>query len=121
MRYCKRCVYPENARPAIFFDDEGICSGCRAFEVRTSERSKVNWRARHSALYDLLAHYAEKQHAKGNPYDCIIPVSGGKDSTYQVWLVKSLGFLPLLVSYNHSFNTALGIRNLANLVEKLDC
>lgn len=120
MRYCKRCVYPENAKPFIYFDEEGICSGCRAFEVRTRERNKIDWPQRWTALRILLDEYAQRQREKGNPYDCIVPVSGGKDSHYQVWLVKSLGFRPLLVSYNHSFNTGLGIRNLANLVERTD-
>ena len=122
MKYCKKCLYPANAKPAIFFDDSGVCSGCRSFEIRTSERNKIDWLARKAALIELLAEYSKRQRKKGNPYDCIIPVSGGKDSTYQVWFVRSqLGFNPLLVSYNHSFNTSLGIRNLSNLVEKLDC
>lgn len=120
MRYCKRCVYPENAKPFIYFDEEGICSGCRAFEARTNAVSKIDWEARREALKTLLSEYAEAQRKKGNPYDCIIPVSGGKDSHYQVWFVRKLGFRPLLVSYNHGFNTALGIRNLANLIDRTD-
>lgn len=85
------------------------------------ERSKIDWPARIVALKTLLTEYAERQKAKGNPYDCIIPVSGGKDSYFQVHTVRSLGFRPLLVSYNHSFNTTLGLRNLANLTERTDC
>ena len=51
-----------------------------------------------------------------------MPVSGGKDSTYQTWLVKEkYGLNPLLISYNHTFNTPLGLRNLTNLVERMDC
>ena len=73
-------------------------------------------------LRDLLEQYKGAQRAKGNPYDCVIPVSGGKDSTFQTWLMKSkYGMNPLLVSYNHTFNTALGVRNLSNLIEKMDC
>lgn len=122
MRYCKRCVYPENARPHIHFDEEGICSGCRAFEARTSLRNAIDWDKRWDDLRNLLDEYAKRQRAKGNPYDCIIPVSGGKDSHYQVHVVKQrLGYQPLLVSYNHAFNTGLGIRNLANLVERTNC
>ena len=49
-------------------------------------------------------------------------MSGGKDSTFQTWLIKKKYNLnPLLVTYNHTFNTPLGLRNLSNLVEKLDC
>ena len=63
----------------------------------------------------------KKNREKNNNYDCIIPVSGGKDSTFQTWLIKKYNLNPLLVTYNHTFNTPLGLRNLSNLVEKLDC
>jgi len=118
MDYCKRCVYPANSRPGIVFDDEGVCSGCRLAESRPS----IDWSEREPMLRAILEEHKASQRAKGNPYDCIIPVSGGKDSTYQVWLLRNTyGLNPLLVTYNHSFNTALGVRNLANLVKKLDC
>jgi N-acetyl sugar amidotransferase len=122
MDYCKRCVYPANAKPGIVIDDDGICSGCRSFEAKTVFLNQVDWPAREKKLKALLEEYKAKQRAKGNPYDCIIPVSGGKDSHFQTYTVKvKYGLNPLLVSYNHTFNTPLGIRNLSNLVEKLDC
>ena len=118
MEYCKRCVYPANTRPGLLLDDEGVCSGCRLIESRPA----IDWTVREKALKELLTEYQESQRAKGNPYDCIIPVSGGKDSTFQTWLIKvKYGLNPLLVSYNHTFNTPLGIRNLSNLIERLDC
>ena len=118
MEYCKRCVYPANARPGIVFDDDGICSGCRLIE----SRPEIDWTEREAMLVDLLETYKAAQREKGNPFDCIVPVSGGKDSTYQTWLVKEkYGLNPLLVSYNHTFNTPLGLRNLANLIDRLDC
>lgn len=118
MEYCKRCVYPANARPGIVFDDRGVCSGCRLIESRPD----IDWSEREAMLVDLLKTYKAAQREKGNPFDCIVPVSGGKDSTYQTWLVKEkYGLNPLLVSYNHTFNTPLGLRNLANLIERLDC
>lgn len=118
MLYCQRCVYPANARPGMVLDDEGVCSGCRLAESRPS----IDWSSRETVLRELLAEYKARQREKGNPYDCIVPVSGGKDSTYQVWLMRErYGMNPLLVSYNHSFNTAIGIRNLTNLVKRMDC
>jgi len=118
MQYCARCCYPANARPGIVFDDEGVCSGCRVVE----SRKDVDWTERERMLRELLEEYKSKQRAKGNPYDCIVPVSGGKDSTYQVWLLRTkYGMNPLLVCYNHTFNTPLGLRNLANLIERMDC
>lgn len=118
MDYCKRCCYPANARPGIVFDDEGVCSGCRLVE----SRKDIDWQEREDELVELLQEYAARQRAAGNPYDCIVPVSGGKDSTYQTWLVKEkYGLNPLLISYNHTFNTPLGLRNLSNLIEQMDC
>ncbi len=122
MDYCRRCVYPANARPGIILDEHGICSGCRTFEARTILRGSVNWAERQKMLEALLAEHKAIQRAKGNPYDCIVPVSGGKDSHFQAWLVKvKYGLNPLLVAYNHTFNTPVGLRNLTNIVEKLDC
>lgn len=118
MEYCKRCVYPANARPGIIFDEEGVCSGCRLVESRAS----INWSDHERILIGILEEHKARQREKGNPYDCIIPVSGGKDSHFQTYVVKvKYGLNPLLVCYNHTFNTSLGLRNLANLIDKLDC
>ena len=118
MDYCARCLYPANAKPAIIFDEQGICSGCRYHE----SRQRINWPERERLLRDFLELHKAKARQAGNPYDCIIPVSGGKDSHFQVHLIKHVyGMNPLLVTYNHAFNTRLGIRNLNNLVTKLGC
>ena len=118
MRYCARCVYPENARPAIIFDDAGVCSGCRYHE----SRDRANWDEREKALREILTEYRERARERREIYDCIIPVSGGKDSHFQVHLLKNVyGMNPLLVAYNHCFNTRLGVRNLRNLVKQFGC
>lgn len=118
MDYCARCLYPANARPAIIFDDDGVCSGCRYHESRL----KVDWDERERMLRELLQEFKGRARAAGQPYDCIIPVSGGKDSHYQTHLIKVVyGLNPLLVTFNHCFNTPLGIRNLTNLVERFGC
>lgn len=118
MEYCARCVYPANARPAIIVDEEGICSGCRYHE----SRQRIDWHQREKVLREMLEMYKRKAREQGLPYDCIIPVSGGKDSHYQTHLMKVVyGMNPLLVTFNHTFNTELGIRNLTNLVSKLGC
>ena len=111
-------MYPENAKPTIIFDDEGICSGCRYHE----SRSRVDWAEREKMFSKLVDEVKKEREKRGNVYDCIVPVSGGKDSTYQVWLMKvKYGLNPLLVSYNHSFNTEAGLRNLENLVINSGC
>lgn len=120
MRYCARCMYPENAKPTIIFDEEGVCSGCRYHESRKD--FDVDWDERWEMLQDEVQEAKELAKERGNPHDCIIPVSGGKDSHYQVWLFKEkLGMNPLLVTFNHAFNTPAGHRNLSNLVEKSGC
>jgi N-acetyl sugar amidotransferase len=118
MRYCLRCCYPENAQPTIIFDEAGVCSGCRLLESRPT----INWEERGRWLKELLEEYKAKARAANSPYDCIIPVSGGKDSTYQVYLMKKMyGMNPLLVTYNHLFNTKVGLRNLENMVRQFSC
>lgn len=118
MEYCKRCVYPANTKTSIVFDEQGVCSGCRLIE----SRPKINWKERGGWLKALLLEHKAKARAKNNPYDCIIPVSGGKDSHFQTYLIKKVYQLnPLLVTYNHIFNTKRGIRNLTNLVKQFNC
>ena len=82
IKYCKKCLYP-NTKPNLFFNSEGVCSACTSFE----ERQKIDWGKRESEFHKLIAN----NKVSGN-YDCIIPVSGGKDSFYQTWLLKKLGY-----------------------------
>lgn len=115
MRYCKRCLYPENHPLNIVFDDEGICSGCRVHE----EKDTLDWQPRGEKLKKILDKYRNRS---GNNYDCIIPVSGARDSYFIVHTIKNVyGMNPLLVTYNKHYNTAVGIRNLANLRILFDC
>ena len=118
MEYCARCMYPANAKPTIILDDDGVCSGCRYHE----SRSGLDWAAREGWLREMLETYKEQARSAGNPYDCIIPVSGGKDSHYQAYLMKErYGMNPLFVTFNHTFNSRLGVRNLRNMVERFGC
>lgn len=118
MEYCKRCVYPKNTQPTIQFDDEGICSSCRTHEGKY----EIDWDERQKELEPILEEYKAKRSERESNYDCIVPVSGGKDSTYQVYLISEVyGLNPLLVTYNHNFNTKIGLRNLRNMVKQFDC
>jgi N-acetyl sugar amidotransferase len=115
MRYCKRCLYPENHPLNIVFDEEGVCSGCRVHE----EKDILDWNARAEKLRTILDQY---RNTSGNNYDCIIPVSGARDSYFIVHTIKNVyGMNPLLVTYNKQYNTAVGVRNLANLRIQFDC
>src|SRR5688572_24998874 len=88
--YCRRCVMPLT-KPDLSADREGVCSACRAFE----SRGEVNWDERKGELLGILERYRDQ--ASRN-YDCVIPVSGGKDSTYQAIRMLELGMNPLCVT-----------------------
>lgn len=110
MKRCTKCLYPETTRPFIHFDDDGVCSGCRVHE----EKEKIDWDERKKQLDKIADNYRGEY-----GYDCIIPVSGGKDSHYQVhYVVNELKLKPLLVTFNHLDNSNVGIRNLENMIVK---
>jgi N-acetyl sugar amidotransferase len=115
MKQCKRCLYTENHPLNITFDDDGVCSGCRVHE----EKFTLDWIEREEKLRTLLESY---RNTDGMSYDCIVPVSGGRDSYYIVHLLKNIyGMNPLLVSYNKHYNTHVGIRNFQYLKTIFDC
>ena len=116
MRYCKKCVMPDT-RPGISFDEEGICTGCQSYALRSS----INWDERWKELLKLSEKYKARKSPLG--YDCIIAVSGGKDSHYQVYVMKELlGMTPLLVSVEDNFPmTDAGKHNLMNISESFGC
>lgn len=112
MKFCKKCVLPETSAIPISFDENGVCSACRVAE----EREKIDWDAREKELREILDKYRSKD---GTNYDCIIPVSGGKDSHFQTYVIKErYGLNPLLVTFNHTWMTDVGKRNLDNLIRK---
>jgi len=106
MKYCKICLYPDT-KPDLTFDSEGVCSACRAYEAR----GKVDWKAREEEFHELV-NWAKGKHAE---YDCIIPVSGGKDSFYQTVKALDYGLKPLLVNARTDFLTELGRDNLDSI------
>ncbi len=96
MKYCKRCVYPEVA-VNLYIDDEGICSSCRTFD-KFNALSLEFWRKRKQKFEEIIT---DVKNINKSNYDCIIPVSGGKDSYYQTHIiVKKYGLKPLLVTYH---------------------
>jgi N-acetyl sugar amidotransferase len=115
MKYCARCLYPANHPLYLTFDEHGVCSGCRVHE----EKDVLDWGERLERLKRLVAGYRVKTRGI---HDCIVPVSGARDSYFIVHVVKNLlGLHPLLVTYNKHYNTQVGIRNLAYLRTLLGC
>ena len=108
MKYCKICVYPDT-KPGLKFDNDGVCDVCKNNE----SKSTIDWTSRKSQLTELLEKYRSKT---GSTYDCIIPVSGGKDSTYQAYVMKEeFGLNPLLVNFLPRDLVPLGRKNIENL------
>lgn len=96
MRYCKHCVYPE-VSVSLYLDEEGVCSACRTAEQFKKLSGKF-WDERRKRFEKTIEELRTKN--KSN-YDCIVPVSGGKDSYYQTHvIVKEYGLKPLLVTYH---------------------
>jgi len=109
LRYCKKCLMPDS-RPNIYFNDRGICGAC-LYELE--EKPKVDWDSRLRELQDI-ADWAKK--SSTSVYDCVIGVSGGKDSTFQALTARDrLGLRPLLVNGEPEGITELGRRNIENL------
>lgn len=117
MKYCKTCLQTDT-RPNIKFDQHGICPACNYFE----SLKNVDWEERENELNNIVK-FGKKNNHSG--YDCIIGVSGGKDSTRQALFVKEvLKMNPLLVclSYPPEQVTQRGVDNIANLIKLgFDC
>lgn len=111
LRRCSRCLLPETYE-TIEFDADGVCNLCRAAEYKKKE---IDWDERKRLLGRLI----EKHRGKGD-YDCIVPYSGGKDSTFQLYyLMKEYGLKPLVVRFNHGFIRSTLEENNQRTLKKL--
>ncbi|MBT3889469.1 MAG: N-acetyl sugar amidotransferase [Planctomycetaceae bacterium] len=107
IKYCTLCLYPET-KPDLWFDESGVCSACLAF----GKRAEVDWAAREQEFLELVQKY---RNPEGGNYDCVVPVSGGKDSTCQVIRMRQAGMNPLCVVASTDSLSSLGRRNIENL------
>lgn len=111
-RQCKRCLMDTTAK-GITFDENGICNYCKEFEkLLKSNVKKIN-----ISLDELVDRI--KKDSKNKPYDCIVGISGGVDSSYTLVKVKELGLRPLAVHMDNGWDSELATHNIKNLVEKL--
>ena len=106
MKRCQRCLYPDT-KPDLHFDEQGVCSACRAFD----KRKEIDWNAREGDLLRIL----ETTSRNGSGYGCIVPSSGGKDSHWQVLKLIDLGVKPLVVTATTCHLTDIGRKNIDNL------
>jgi N-acetyl sugar amidotransferase len=111
MQYCKSCVYPGSSAVPLAFEESGNCSGCRT----SAQKIEIDWDFRRKRFERLIEQYSCED---GKYYDCIIPVSGGKDSYFQTHIIKEIyGLNPLLVTYHGNNYTQTGMKNLINMRE----
>ena len=109
MIWCKKCVLP-STRPNLFIDKkDGICNACKFHQ----KRKKKYWNKK---IIELKKIFFKAKIKSKNNYDCVIPVSGGKDSTWIVLTCLKYGLTPLAVTYHTPGRNNIGRLNLKNLV-----
>ena len=113
---CSRCVMDTTAAD-INFDEHGVCNYCTEFLERSSHIIHEDLADKEVRLKQLVVQV--KASGKGKPYDCIVGVSGGVDSSWTLVEVKRLGLRPLAVHMDNGWNSELAQNNIANLVKGL--
>ena len=110
LTYCIRCCTPET-QEGVTFDEMGICTACRSSE----EKMHIDWSEREKDLRKILD---EAKLKAGDNYDCILPISGGKDSFFQAHvLVNVYKMKPLAVTFSHNWFSETGFYNLQLCLE----
>jgi len=126
VKFCTKCVI-SNQRPSstvefkntknkkketIEFDKRGVCSACRFAEYK---EKKINWKKREKELIKLC----DNHRSKNGHYDCIVPGSGGKDSSFTAHILKyKYGMNPLTVTWSPHLYTGIGWKNITNWIHK---
>jgi imidazoleglycerol phosphate synthase cyclase subunit len=117
VRWCTQCVYPSISAAPMEFNDEGVCTGCQMARVKAAI-PKPEWARRKELLRDLVGQYRSRD---GSRHDCVVAVSGGKDSYFQVHVLKEeFGLRPLLVTYDGNNWTEPGWCNMVRMREVFD-
>lgn len=107
--YCKRCIMP-NSRPRIVFDEEGVCNACK----NADEKESINWEEREKEFREVIQQYKSKD----GRWDCIVPWSGGKDSSSIAYKLKfEYGMNPLLVTFSPMIPNEVGNHNREALIK----
>ncbi|MFC1584834.1 N-acetyl sugar amidotransferase [Fibrobacterota bacterium] len=115
LRICSRCIC-DTTIPEIRFDEKGRCQYCLMHE-RMDEKYPLNDEGK-TRLHQLV----QKMKTDGgtNQYDCVVGVSGGRDSTYLLYLAVKLGLRPLAVHFDNGWNSEIAVRNIKNATDKLN-
>ena len=108
MKYCKKCLLPDT-RPNLAIDSKGICNACNQYK---NNKQKINWKKREQIFKKIVSRVKKRSKF----HDCLVPVSGGKDSTWQIVKCLEYGLTPLAVTWRTPGRTQLGQENLNNLI-----
>lgn len=116
MKRCSKCILPETV-PNINFDGTGVCNYCREYE--NQETKQIDFEDRMERFDAILRKTRDERIRDGRKYDVLVPLSGGRDSSYVAWKL-SQDFKVLCVNYENPFSSEQAKQNIANLVEKLN-
>lgn len=114
---CSKCILDTNDDPFIYFDKSGICNHCIKYSQQAKEHvlPEIAAQEKLSAIIQTIKH-----EGKGKPYDTILGVSGGVDSTYLAYLANKFGLRVLLFHFDNGWNSELAVKNIENLARKLN-
>ncbi len=107
MNYCKKCIMPDT-RPDQYLNDDGVCNACVSYEYQKT----IDWNERKEALIKIIEN---KKLKNKNGWNCVVPGSGGKDSTYQIIRARQLGLNPVFVTASTCDLSEIGRYNLENV------
>ena len=116
LKICSKCIYDESVG-GIYFDEKGICNYCHLIDDLKEEygTGKQKGLQQLESLVNTV-----KKSGKNKKYDCVVGVSGGTDSSYMLYLIKSWGLRPLAVHYDNTWNSAIATENIMKVLNKLD-
>ncbi len=112
---CSRCVIDDTIKEMVF-DDKGECTFCKIHDELEFKYPIIN-----NSINKILIEEIEKikSDGKGKKYDCILGVSGGRDSTYTLYNAVKLGLRPLAVHFDNGWNSEIAVQNIKRATEIL--
>jgi len=116
-KICTRCVYDSQIED-ITFNDQGLCSYCQKYDSLAAAFINIPEEEKSRQLSTIISKI--KRLGRKNKYDCILGLSGGVDSSYLAWVAKDLGLRPLVVHFDNGWNSELAVKNIENIVKKLN-
>ncbi len=115
LKHCSRCWLPDTQEGSSF-DEMGMCPPCQSSE----QKMHINWQERRK-IFEKLLEKARSKAAKRSTYDVMVPISGGKDSCFQLHILKKMYNMNVLATtFSHNWYTETGKENLRNILEKLN-